>query len=187
MNDEAKILEFEFREEFKSWLMKNHSCSDGVWILFTNGSKSFTAHDALEEALCYGWIDGVIKSIDDTKYKKYFSQRKDKTNWSEKNRSLFKILKDQGRMTEFGIEAFQYESDDKQFNSKDDIHLTNIATLAEALRNHAYIFEAFEKTAVSRKKQLAGFYCEAKTEDTRCKRLLKIIEAIRSNNKGMLY
>ena len=187
MNDKATILEFDSRKNFRSWLNKNHGNADGFWILFTKGSKSFTANDALEEAICFGWIDGIIKSIDEKKYKKYFSQRKDRSKWSEKNRSLFHKLNEQGIMTKYGIAAFQCESDNKPAIIKADIHSKNIAILKEVLGDHTDILRAFENIAVSRQKQLAGFYCEAKTDETREKRKHKIMEAIRSNNKGMLY
>ena len=187
MNDTAMILEFDSRRDFRAWLDKNHDISDGIWILFTKGCKSFTAHEALEEAICFGWIDGLMKSVDEDTYKKYFSQRKDKSNWSEKNRTLFNKLKEKGIMTEYGVSAFQYRSDDKSIKNKADVHSKNIMTLKTALQNSKDILNAFENIAASRQKQLAGFYCEAKTDETREKRKARIIEAIRTNDKGMLY
>jgi len=187
MNDTAIMLEFYSRKDFRTWLNKNHDTSDGIWILFTKGNRSFTAHDALEEAICFGWIDGLMKSIDEHTYKKYFSQRKDKTNWSEKNRLLFDALKANGIMTEYGIMAFQYKADDKSGTNRADVQSNNIMILKTALQNNKDIISAFENIAASRQKQLAGFYCEAKSEETREKRKVKIIEAIRSKNKGMLY
>jgi uncharacterized protein YdeI (YjbR/CyaY-like superfamily) len=187
MNDQSMILEFECRKDFRTWLNENHGFSEGVWIIFSKGSKSFTSNDALEEAICFGWIDSLMKSIDDHKYKKYFSQRKDKANWSGKNRSLFYKLKEQGLITKYGILAFQCEADNKLTISKDDVHSSNITTLKDVLKNDKNILKAFENTSPSRQKQIAGFYCEAKTDQTREKRKVKIIEAIKSKNKGMLY
>lgn len=66
------------------------------------GPKTIKAAEALEEALCFGWIDGQMKSIDDKTYKKYFSMRRDKSKWSEKNKALVKTLEERGLMTDFG-------------------------------------------------------------------------------------
>ena len=66
------------------------------------GSKTIKAGEALEEALCFGWIDGQMQSLDDKTYRKYFSQRRGKSKWSEKNKQLVQMLEEQGRMTDSG-------------------------------------------------------------------------------------
>ena len=88
MNDDAATYRYESRADFRNWLEKNHGSSAGVWLVFTKGSKSFTVTDALEEAICFGWIDGLMKSIDEHTYRKYFSRRKNKNKWSEKNKEI---------------------------------------------------------------------------------------------------
>ena len=187
MNDTASILEFCSRNAFRTWLKKNHKSSGGIWIRFTKGCKSFTQNDALEEAICFGWIDGLMKSINDNEYKKYFSQRKDKSNWSKKNQLLFTKLKEQKLMTKFGILAFQCKNDTELTISKVDTHSMNISTLRNAMKDDKVVLAIFDRIAVSRQKQLAGFYCEAKKDETRERRKSVIIEAIKSKNKGMLY
>ncbi len=71
-------LEFASREDFRSWLEEHGASSGGVWLLFgkPGGPKTLKAGEALEEALCYGWIDGQMKSIDETRYRKYFARRR---------------------------------------------------------------------------------------------------------------
>ena len=133
MNDAALVIAFDSRDDFRKWLNKNHDKSNGVWIKFTKGSKSFSANDALEEAICYGWIDGVMKSVDELTYKKYFSRRKDTANWSDKNRSLFNKLNEQGIMTKYGVAAFQCELT-KPIIDKESIHSGNIAILRSVLK-----------------------------------------------------
>jgi uncharacterized protein YdeI (YjbR/CyaY-like superfamily) len=187
MNENSMVLEFTCRNDFRTWLIEYHNNPYGIWIVFEKGNTSFTSSDALEEAICFGWIDGVIKSIDGKRYKKYFSQRKDTSKWSDKNRSLFKKLKEQGIMTEYGIAAFQCKTEVSPIHNKADIHIHNIAVLKMALHDDADAHKAFACLAVSRQKQLAGFYCEAKTDETKVKRKAKIIEAVKNNYKGMLY
>ena len=90
----SDVLEFANREEFRKWLSQHCLSDDGVWLLFgkAGGPKTIKAGEALEEALCFGWIDGQMQSLDDTSYKKYFSMRRDKSKWSEKNKKLVKSL-----------------------------------------------------------------------------------------------
>lgn len=94
------IIEFANREEFRNWLFENCLSKDGVWLLFRKSGdpKTIKASEALEEALCFGWIDGQMQSIDDKTYKKYFSMRRDKSKWSKKNKALTKSLEERGLM-----------------------------------------------------------------------------------------
>lgn len=100
-----ELLEFADREAFRSWLSEHCMSDAGVWLLFgkAGGPKTLKAGEALEEALCFGWIDGQMQSIDEKSYKKYFSMRREKSKWSEKNKALTKSLEERGLMTEFGI------------------------------------------------------------------------------------
>jgi len=187
MNDDASDLRFENRNAFRIWLEKNHDILGGKWIVFEKGSGGLSANDALEEAICYGWIDGVMKSMDEHRYKKYFSRRKDKANWSKKNISIFKRLAEEGLITEHGVEAFKPAPDQGEVADNADQNAINIRNLKETLRNNQVVAELFESMTPSRKRQLAGFYGEAKTEATREKRKAKIIEALTTKYKGMLY
>ncbi len=187
MNSTSSIIQFENRKAFRIWLEINHSSLSGIWIVFSKRSKDFTSNDALEEAICFGWIDGLMKSIDETKYKKYFSRRIDKKKWSEKNKAIYKGLKDKGLITESGIEAYQTDDKKNEVLDKNSIHAANIKKLKDVLSMENDTLKIFENTTPSRQKQLAGFYCDAKTEETRRKRKEKIIEAIKNNYKGMLY
>ena len=97
-------MEFASREAFRSWLSEHGQSSAGVWLLFgkAGGPKTLKAGEALEEALCFGWIDGQMQRIDEKSYRKYFSQRRDRSKWSEKNKALVQVLEEQGLMTDLG-------------------------------------------------------------------------------------
>ena len=107
MKEGIPELFFASRSDFRDWLRDNAKTSCGVWLVFgkTKDVKTLTANDALEEALCFGWIDGQMKSIDDTKYLKYFAQRLPKSPWSEKNKKLVDKLRESKIMTELGENA----------------------------------------------------------------------------------
>ena len=80
-------MEFANREEFREWLLTHCQSDAGVWLLFgkAGGPKTLKAKEALEEALCFGWIDGQMQRISEQAYKKYFSMRRNNSKWSEKN------------------------------------------------------------------------------------------------------
>ena len=99
------IMKFANRTEFRAWLEENCQTASGIWLLFgkAGGPETLTAGEALEEALCFGWIDGQMQKIDDKSYKKYFSTRRANSKWSEKNKALVQKLEAQGIMTDFKI------------------------------------------------------------------------------------
>lgn len=101
-----EYLKFSSRSEFRNWLETNCMSDEGVWLLFgkAGGPKTIKAGEALEEALCYGWIDGQMQSLDDKSYVKYFSMRRENSKWSDKNKTIVESLEKQGLMTEFGRE-----------------------------------------------------------------------------------
>ncbi len=182
MNPITDALIFATRDEYRNWLKNNHERESGAWLIFSKGSKSFTASDALEEAICFGWIDGVMKSIDDRTYQKYFSRRKDLSNWSDKNRGIFNRMTKDGLMTDAGIAA--YRDEPKPDKPARDIE-TAIRTLRDALSADA--LSLFDAKPPSRQKQFALFYCDAKTDATRARRLGKITEALKNDYTGILY
>ena len=94
-----KIKIFKSAAEFRTWLEKNHDRVTELWLGFYNqrsGKKSITYREALEEALCYGWIDGVRKSVDQSTYMQRFTPRKTKSYWSAVNSRRFDELRARG-------------------------------------------------------------------------------------------
>ncbi len=93
-----EIMQFSNRGEFRKWLYDNCLSSAGFWLLFgkKGGPKTIKASEALEEALCFGWIDGQMESIDDKSYRKYFSLRRSNSKWSDKNKALGEKLESPG-------------------------------------------------------------------------------------------
>ena len=100
-------LVFENRAAFRKWLVKNHQNSPGIWLVFGKGGKvkTLSAHEALEEALCFGWIDGRLQSLGAETYRKRFTPRRKGSVWSERNRKLAQKLIEEGAMTAAGHAA----------------------------------------------------------------------------------
>ena len=93
------------REEFRAWLEKNHKIYKEIWLIqykkFTQ-KPSIPYVDAVEEAICFGWIDGFEKGLDDQRYAKRFTPRRQKSNWTDTNIERARKMIDEGRMTEAG-------------------------------------------------------------------------------------
>lgn len=197
MKTDTEILSFTDRGAYREWLAKNRSRECGVWIVFEKGSKRFTANDALEESICFGWIDGVMKSMDEKAYRKYFSRRKDTAKWSDKNKAIYADLVKRGRMTDSGMEVYKPVDGPVSGATTDSAvkpavktvadMSEKILTLKEALHDDKDALRLFDAKPPSKQKQFAGFYCDAKTDVTRAKRKDKIVGALRDNYGGMLY
>ncbi|MDQ0362279.1 YdeI/OmpD-associated family protein [Breznakia pachnodae] len=185
----SDILEFASREVFHEWLMKNGETSDGVWLLFgkKGGPKTLSANDALEEALCFGWIDGQMQSLDDTKYKKYFARRTANSKWSEKNKKLVQKLLDQGLVTEHGKAKIADAKKNGQWDAPKAATLgeEHIDAVAEILKAYELAYTNFMAMSPSVKKTYTRAYFDAKTDAGREKRLAWMVDRLNKNLKPM--
>lgn len=120
------IMQFANRTEFRAWLEENCQTASGIWLLFgkAGGPETLTAGEALEEALCFGWIDGQMQRIDDKSYKKYFSARRANSKWSEKNKALVQKLEAQGIMTDYGRIKIAQARENGQWNARKPPEIT---------------------------------------------------------------
>jgi len=185
----TEYLVFTSREEFRAWLQANCLSSGGVWLLFgkPGGPKTVTAHEALEEALCFGWIDGQMQSIDDKTYIKYFSIRRKNSKWSDKNKALTETLETKGLMTEYGSAKIREAKQNGQWDAPNPLIVTNeqIAILTDLLQEHELACTNFLAISPSVKKTYTRAYLDAKTDEGRSKRLAWIIERLNKNLKPM--
>lgn len=186
MND---ILEFSDRMAFRAWLDENSTSSDGVWLLFgkKGGPITLSANDALEEALCFGWIDGQMQSLDDKTYKKYFSIRRANSKWSDKNKSLIEQLERQGKMTDFGRVKIEEAKKNGQWDKPKAPPVTDeqIAFLSDLLKEHEPAYTNFLAMTPSVKKTYTRAYYDAKTDAGRTSRITWMVERLNKNLKPM--
>ena len=150
-------ITFANREEFRAWLTQHCQSSAGVWLLFgkAGGPATIKAAEALEEALCFGWIDGQMQRVDETTYIKYFSQRREKSKWSEKNKALAQRLEERGRMTRFGRAKIEEAKENGQWDAPDPVAVTEeqVACLSAQLSEAA---PAQFLPGVGHQRQIAG-------------------------------
>ena len=185
----SDIIEFADREEFRKWLSENCLSDDGIWLLFgkSGGPKTIKAAEALEEALCFGWIDGLMQSIDDKTYKKYFSMRRENSKWSEKNKALVGSLEERGLMTDFGRKKIEEAKKNGQWDAPKPAAITEeqIAQLSALLEGHEPARTNWMAMPLSVKKTYTRAYFDAKTDAGREKRIAWIVDRLDKNLKPM--
>lgn len=183
-------LHFQNREEFRHWLADHCRTSPGVWLLFSKSKalQTLKAKEALEVALCYGWIDGVMKKIDENSYIKYFSERRKNSKWSVRNKALVEKLAKEGELTDFGREKVAEAKENGQWENArrpSDMTTQQIATIMELIAPFPVAYENFQKMSPSVKKTYTRAYFDAKTDEGRQKRLAWMVQRLEQNLKPM--
>ena len=183
---EEQLL-FSDRDEFRKWLSKNHAASPGIWLILGKSGKLKTvrADEALEEALCFGWIDGLIKRVDDTRYLKKFSRRRKGSKWSVKNRKTVEELIDSGKMEEPGLATIEEAKKSGNWDLPERETATDdqVEILIKAINGTEPALSNFMNMSLSIRKTYTMFYLDAKKEETGIRRLEKIISRL-NENKG---
>lgn len=182
-------LQFSSRDEFRDWLEQNGESSGGVWLLFgkRGGPKTITASEALEQALCFGWIDGQMRSLNDESYIKYFSARRKNSKWSEKNKVIAARLEQQGLMTGLGRAKIEAAKKNGQWDAPKAVPVTDeqITQLSDLLKEYEPAHANFMAMAPSVKKTYARAYFDAKTDAGRASRLVWMVDRLNKNLKPM--
>lgn len=183
------LLTFADRQSFRDWLGKYGKESEGVWLLFSKRREFVTlsAGDALEEALCHGWIDGQIQSIDEACYKKYFARRLPKSKWSAKNIKLAEVLLEKGMMTPAGIEAIERARENGSLKNTSPVEMIGeqVSLFKKVIQPFEPAFTNLLAMSPSVQRTYARFYSDAKTDKTRESRLEKIVDRLNRNLKPM--
>ena len=167
------------RKTWRAWLAKHHKRSTGVWLVFpkkASGLPTVSYNDAVEEALCFGWIDGLMNPIDQTYYKQMFTPRKPKSAWAPSNKQRVERLIEQGLMTPAGLAAIDTA---KANGSWDRLSAAASLVVPPELKK---AIDASEKARKhwpqftdSQRRHFLYFLATAKREETRAKRIAQIV------------
>lgn len=167
-------------KEWRKWLEINHQKEDAVWLIFYKKQSvkyNLSWSESVDEALCFGWIDSIKKTIDEESYKQYFSKRKSKSNWSKVNKDKVKYLIDQGLMKEAGYKSIEIAKENGSWTLLDEVEALVIPQeLKEEFAKHPGSFDFFESLNKSFKKGLLYWVVSAKREETKQKRIKEIVE-----------
>jgi uncharacterized protein YdeI (YjbR/CyaY-like superfamily) len=177
------------REDWRAWLEKHHDIEKEVWLIYYKkhtGKPTIPYDDAVEEALCYGWIDSLVKRIDDEKYTQKYTPRKKKSIWSKTNKKRVAKMIRQGRMTEAGLAKVRQAKEngewDKAAGSVPDT-LSIPPDLQHALAANPKALKNFQNFTSSYQKRYIVWITSAKREETRQKRIQETIRRAEQNKK----
>ena len=169
--------------QWRKWLDEHHDSESEVWLIFHKrhtGVESIEYLDALDEALCFGWVDSLIKRLDETRYARKFTPRKADSRWSTINRKRYAALKASGRLKPSGINR---PPTDRSHGPRPRFQMPSTIPryIQAALRKDPAARRYFEGLAPSQRRRYVGWIESAKREETKAKRLQ---EAIRLLNAG---
>jgi uncharacterized protein YdeI (YjbR/CyaY-like superfamily) len=185
-------LYFKTREEWRKWLDENHSKVNGVWLVYykkNSGKTRIPYNDAVEEALCYGWIDGKIRRVNDDYYIQWFTLRRPGSKWSKLNIARAGKLITEGKMSPEGLKVF--EETVKEPGSIYEIRKENNMQLPDdlliALKRNSEAYSNFKNFPPSSRRLYLLWLNDAKREETRAGRIVKIVDRSEKNIKaGMM-
>lgn len=188
-DDTLESIRVADRAAWRAWLKKNHRTSPGVWLVYykvKSGKPSVRYADAVKEALCFGWIDSKLKSLDEESYKQIFTPRKPNSVWSKLNKSYLEELTAQGLMTEAGLTKIEIAKANGSWNSLDAVEELIIpADLAEAFAGDKTAESYFSNLSPSSKKVLLYRINSAKRPETRAKRIVEIISSAAQDKRAV--
>jgi uncharacterized protein YdeI (YjbR/CyaY-like superfamily) len=185
---ELPIILFQSQKKWRDWLSINHVKSDGVWLQLykkNSGVKSINHAQALEEALCFGWIDGQARSYDEQSYLQKFTPRRERSTWSKRNTEIIERLIQEEKMHAAGLaEVEKAKADGRWANAYDspsnmkipEDFLTKLANYPDALK----FYNTLNKTNLY---SISWRLQTAKKFETRQKRIRTIIEMLSQNKK----
>lgn len=178
-------------EEWQRWLDSNHNKSKGIWLIYYKkhtGRPRIPYSEAVEVALCFGWIDSLVKRIDEDTYMQKFTPRKPGSNWSELNKKRVQKLIREGKMQKSGLKMVEIAKEngkwDKAYMSQKNFELSE--EMLDRLKTNPRAYKRYEKLPASHKKNYNNWVMSAKKKETqikRCSEMLRLLE--KGRNLGM--
>ena len=180
----SETLKFTTPAQWRRWLERHHDNEKEIWIAFAkkdSGKKSITYQEALDEALCFGWVDNLKKRLDDDWYLFRFVPRKNNSKWSQVNLDKFAQLEKAGRMTDVGraVKPASVEPPPRRFQADDALP----DFIERELALHPVARQFFRGLPPSHRRNYIRWITEAKQEETRKRRLAKAIEMLNQKKK----
>ncbi|HAW53248.1 MAG TPA: hypothetical protein DCX54_13120 [Flavobacteriales bacterium] len=175
------------RKEWRKWLSRNHSREKEVWLIYVKKSvnkPTISYDESVEEAICFGWIDGIKKKVDEERYTHRFTVRSKKSSWSQTNIERARIMIREKKMTRAGLEYFERRalSASSSISSERD-KLVLGTEFERILKADSVAWSNFLNLPAGCRRQYIAWLNNAKREETRQKRLIGAIELLRQNKK----
>ena len=176
------------RDAWRRWLAENHGSSDGVWLVYfkkASGKPRIEYGEAVEEALCFGWVDSKGETIDDERAMLKFTPRNPKSAWSKPNKERVEKLIEEGTMTEVGLAAIATAKRNGTWSALDSVEALKVpADLAKALAANKKAKGYFDAFSPSSRKIILWWIESAKRQETREKRVAETVRLAARNIKA---
>jgi len=179
-------MHFANQDAWRAWLEANHATAKEAWLIIQKkhmAKPGLSLEEAVEEALCFGWIDGVLRPIDEEKFALRYSPRKRGSIWSETNKRRVRRLIKQGRMTEAGLAKIKEAKASGEWRAatlrEDTMNVPD--DLRQALKANSQAQRNFDRLAPSHKKQFIYWITCAKTDKTRQRRIQETVRLVAEN------
>jgi uncharacterized protein YdeI (YjbR/CyaY-like superfamily) len=170
------------RKQWRSWLVKNHKKEKEIWLIYyrkSSGKERIPYNDAVEEALCYGWIDGIVKGMDEETFAQRFTPRRSDSTLSQMNKERIYRLIEQKKMTPKGLTAVKHVFDDSSKNPKCIIK----NDILRLLKEEKTAWKNFQKFPESYKRIRIGWIEGARTRPELFKKRLEYFLKMTAKNK----
>jgi len=183
---------FKNRDEWRKWLEGNSLSGEELWMIIYKkhtGKSCISYNEAVEEALCFGWIDGKIKRINDEYYIQRYTPRRSGSRWSKYNIERVRKMINQGRMTHQGMAAYNeiFQKPHLVYDNKSSGDPEIPEDLLMSLKENKTAFDNFARFPPSARRMYIEWLNSAKKQDTRPGRIRKIVEASEQNQRpGMM-
>ncbi|WP_299211750.1 YdeI/OmpD-associated family protein [uncultured Aquimarina sp.] len=180
-------LYFKTDKEWRHWLHKNHTISDGVYLIFykvESKHPSMRWEEAVKVAICYGWIDSTVKRLDEERRRQYFCPRKPKSVWSKLNKTYIIDLIRDDLMHQSGLDIIEIAKKNNSWTALDNVENGIIPQdLKKAFNSNSEAFTNYKNFSPSYRKNYLYWLNQAKRQETRDKRILEIIRLCKANIK----
>ena len=183
MTTQLTTLEVQTRQQWRTWLGKHHASSPGVWLVFHKDhtpAKSIPYEDSVCEALCFGWIDSLVKRLDDDRYARKFTPRQPASKWSTINRRRYADLEARGLLAAPGLER---PPTGRSGDAPRPVVSAIPSYIERQLKANAQAWSYFEQLAPSYRRLYIGWIDSAKREETKEKRLHEAITLLAAGKK----
>jgi uncharacterized protein YdeI (YjbR/CyaY-like superfamily) len=180
MEKEIEMISPKSRQEWREWLQENHDKKQSVWLIYYKKKSNIPTvkySEAVDEALCFGWIDSKAKPLDEEKFMQFFSRRKPKSVWSGINKEKIERLINEGLMTKAGYHIIEIAKQNGSWTILDEAEaLTIPKDLDEAFQTRQNAKNYFSGLSRSDKRNILQWLVLAKRQETRQKRISEIAE-----------
>lgn len=187
MEKEIETFYPKSRQEWREWLQENHTQKQSVWLIYYKKKSAIPTvmySDAVDEALCFGWIDSKAKPLDNEKFMQFFSKRKAKSVWSKVNKAKVERLIGEGLMTKAGFESIEIAQQNGSWTILDEAEALIIPKdLDDEFQKRPKAKNYFLGLSRSDKRNILQWLVLAKREETRQKRIAEIVELADQNQK----